>query len=164
MSNGRSGTVFRVLCKKISTGQEKLAPIDWHDWHVFATLNFESNRQKDNLVSDRTLKCYRWDQKQDLRQNEWQLPKSQRIQDTIFWGQTHDPQFAPGRLLNSQFAISYLLAIFSFRSEWKQRWLCVYTFSHCMAGLHESKRCHHKLSFPFSSIMHHYRWQLFVAF
>ena len=28
MSNGPSGTVFRVLCKKISTGQEKLALID----------------------------------------------------------------------------------------------------------------------------------------
>ena len=38
MSNGHSRTVFRVLCKKISTGREKLAPIDWHDWHVFATL------------------------------------------------------------------------------------------------------------------------------
>ena len=38
MPVAHSGTVFRVLCKKISTGQEKLAPIDWHDWHVFATL------------------------------------------------------------------------------------------------------------------------------
>jgi len=38
MSNGHSGTVFRVLCNKISTGRGKLAPIDWHDWHVFATL------------------------------------------------------------------------------------------------------------------------------
>ena len=32
------GQFFRVLCKKISTGREKLAPIDWHDWHAFATL------------------------------------------------------------------------------------------------------------------------------
>ena len=38
MSNGHSGTVFRVLCQKLSTDLEKLAPIDWHDWHVFATL------------------------------------------------------------------------------------------------------------------------------
>ena len=38
MSIGHSGTVFCVLCKKISTGREKLAPIDWHYWHVFATL------------------------------------------------------------------------------------------------------------------------------
>ena len=27
-----------MLCKQISTGREKLAPIDWHYWHVFATL------------------------------------------------------------------------------------------------------------------------------
>ena len=26
------------LAKKNSPGREKLAPIDWHDWHVFATL------------------------------------------------------------------------------------------------------------------------------
>ena len=31
-------TVFRVLCPKISTGLEKLAPTGWHGWHVFATL------------------------------------------------------------------------------------------------------------------------------
>ena len=29
---------FRVLCPKISTGLEKLAPTGWHGWHVFATL------------------------------------------------------------------------------------------------------------------------------
>ena len=38
MSNGHSETVFCVLCKKISTGWGNLAPIDWHYWHVFATL------------------------------------------------------------------------------------------------------------------------------
>ena len=31
---------FRVLCPKISTGLEKLAPTGWHGWHVFATLIF----------------------------------------------------------------------------------------------------------------------------
>ena len=38
MSIGHSGTVFRVLCPKISTGQEKLAPTGRHGRHVFATL------------------------------------------------------------------------------------------------------------------------------
>ena len=38
MCNGHSGIVFRVLCPKISTGREKLAPAGWHGWHVFATL------------------------------------------------------------------------------------------------------------------------------
>ena len=38
MSNGHSGIVFRVFCKKNSTGRERLAPIDWHNWHVFASL------------------------------------------------------------------------------------------------------------------------------
>ena len=38
MSNGHSGIVFRVLCPKISTVREKLAPAGWHGWHVFATL------------------------------------------------------------------------------------------------------------------------------
>ena len=38
MSIGHSGIVFRVLCPKISTGREKLAPAGWHGWHVFATL------------------------------------------------------------------------------------------------------------------------------
>ena len=28
-------------CQKFSTGREKLALIDWHDWHVFATLSAE---------------------------------------------------------------------------------------------------------------------------
>ena len=31
-------TFFCVLCPKISTGLEKLAPTGWHGWHVFATL------------------------------------------------------------------------------------------------------------------------------
>ena len=26
-------------CAKFSTGLEKLAPTDWHGWHVFATLD-----------------------------------------------------------------------------------------------------------------------------
>ena len=30
--------VLPALCPKISTGREKLAPVDWHGWHVFATL------------------------------------------------------------------------------------------------------------------------------
>ena len=30
---------FSVLCPKISTGLEKLAPTGWHGWHVFATLH-----------------------------------------------------------------------------------------------------------------------------
>ena len=51
MSNGHSGTVFCVLCKKISTGREKLAPIDWHDWHVFATLD-DSDYVDSNAVMD----------------------------------------------------------------------------------------------------------------
>ena len=38
MSIGHSGIVFRVLCPKISTGQEKLAPTGLHGLHVFATL------------------------------------------------------------------------------------------------------------------------------
>ena len=29
---------FLMLCPNISTDQEKLAPADWHSWHVFATL------------------------------------------------------------------------------------------------------------------------------
>ena len=39
MSNGHNGTVFCVLCPKISTGQEKLAPTGRYGWHVFATLD-----------------------------------------------------------------------------------------------------------------------------
>ena len=35
---GHSGTIFRVLFSKISTGQEKLAPTGRHGRHVFATL------------------------------------------------------------------------------------------------------------------------------
>ena len=42
-SNGHSGTVFRVLCPKISTGQEKLAPTGRHGRHVFATLSSTSH-------------------------------------------------------------------------------------------------------------------------
>ena len=42
MSNGHNRTVFCVLRKKISTGWEKLAPIDWQDWHVLATLPIRS--------------------------------------------------------------------------------------------------------------------------
>ena len=38
MSIGHSGTVFRVLCPKISIGKEKLAPTGLHGVHVFATL------------------------------------------------------------------------------------------------------------------------------
>ena len=38
MSMGHSGIVFRVLCPKISTGQEKLAPTVLHGRRVFATL------------------------------------------------------------------------------------------------------------------------------
>ena len=39
MSIIHNGTIFsRVLCPKISTGLEKLAPTGWHGWHVFATL------------------------------------------------------------------------------------------------------------------------------
>ena len=51
MSNGPSGTVFRVLCKKISTGQEKLALIDWHDWHVFATLVNDTRKVCSNTAT-----------------------------------------------------------------------------------------------------------------
>ena len=36
---GHSGIVFRVLCPKISTGQEKLAPPGLHGLHVFAPLS-----------------------------------------------------------------------------------------------------------------------------
>ena len=32
-------TFFCVLCPKISTGLEKLAPTGWHGWNAFATLN-----------------------------------------------------------------------------------------------------------------------------
>ena len=46
MSNRHSGTVFRVLYKKISTGQEKIALIDRHDWHVFATLYLPDNDER----------------------------------------------------------------------------------------------------------------------
>ena len=38
ISMGHSGIVFRVLCPKVSTGQEKLAPTGLHGLHVFATL------------------------------------------------------------------------------------------------------------------------------
>ena len=38
ISIGHSGTFFRVVCPKISTSQEKLAPTGLHGLHVFATL------------------------------------------------------------------------------------------------------------------------------
>ena len=38
MEQRSNGINFRVLCPKISTGREKLAPAGWHGWHVFATL------------------------------------------------------------------------------------------------------------------------------
>ena len=34
-----ANNIFSVLCPKISTGLEKLAPTGWHGWHVFATLS-----------------------------------------------------------------------------------------------------------------------------
>ena len=49
ISIGHSGTFFRVVCPKISTSQEKLAPTGLHGLHVFATLQWngvaESNEQ-----------------------------------------------------------------------------------------------------------------------
>ena len=49
MSSGHSGIVFRVLCPKISTGQEKLAPTGLHGLHVFATLH--------SLLANRLPSC-----------------------------------------------------------------------------------------------------------
>ena len=46
MSMGHSGIVFRVLCPKVSTGQEKLALTGLHGLHVFATL-----RSDDSIVN-----------------------------------------------------------------------------------------------------------------
>ena len=39
ISIGHSGTFFCVVCPKISTSQEKLAPTGLHGLHVFATLH-----------------------------------------------------------------------------------------------------------------------------
>ena len=38
MEQRSDGIVFCMLCPRISTGREKLAPAGWHGWHVFATL------------------------------------------------------------------------------------------------------------------------------
>ena len=50
---------IHVLCPKISTGWEKIAPTGWYGWHVFATLilsferilSFEKILSFENILS-----------------------------------------------------------------------------------------------------------------
>ena len=61
-----NGTVVfcRVLCPKISTGLEKLAPTGWHGWHVFATLQQPIEERVEKVGSEKEWKTVKNSEKE----------------------------------------------------------------------------------------------------
>ena len=45
-----AGSIFSVICPKISTGWKKIAPAGWYGRHVFATLLVSGTSYQEHLI------------------------------------------------------------------------------------------------------------------